>query len=182
MKKASLSLILIVTLCSVIAFLSPVEGQVEFSLSVAPSSLTVFPGQSATYTITVASIGGWSGEVQLSVTGSPPLPPGYFFTPPTVRVPARGQVVSTLSIPTDSSSKPLYELTITGTGGTIVRVARTQLIVTSGTTSTPTTPVPPPNIFLQLAPEWVWISLTVIVAIVAASWILFRVRSAAQAK
>jgi len=100
-----------------------------FKISISPSSIKVKRQQSATFQVVVASLEGWSGEVLLSVTGSPPLSPGHYFTPPSVYVRPGADGVSTLSIPTDSSSKPLYELTVTGTSGAIVRTSRTQLVV-----------------------------------------------------
>ena len=179
MERFPLAFVLIVVLTStiVVSCFHSVEAQ-QFSLSAAPSSLTVTAGQSATYAVTIASVGGWAGDVQLSVTGSPALPPGHFFTPPTVRVSSGGQAVSTLSIPSDAQSKPLYELTITGTSGSSVRTARTQLIVVASSATIQTMVTPSTNIFLQLAPEWVWISLILIAVVLGGSWIILRLREA----
>ena len=43
----------------------------DFTLAATPTSLTVSPGQTATYAITLAAVNGFTGSVNLTVTGLP---------------------------------------------------------------------------------------------------------------
>ena len=43
----------------------------DFSISVSPSSSTVSPGGSTTYTVTTTRVGGFTGDVGLACTGAP---------------------------------------------------------------------------------------------------------------
>jgi uncharacterized membrane protein len=109
-----------------------------FTLTAAPSSLTVGAGLSATSSISVTGIGGFTGNVALAVSG---LPAGVTatFTPASV---AAG-VPSTLKL-TASSSAPLSSgnLTLTGSSGSLTATAPISLSVTVYV---------PPSFTLQLA-------------------------------
>jgi hypothetical protein len=120
----------------VIGPITPLEDL--FTLSVMPASLEVEPGGTATYVVSVASLGSFGGEVSLSVTGSPPLPAGkFYFAPPVVSLTPGGAASSTLSVTTDGfqTAQP-YTLTVTGTAGPTVRTYTTQLKVRSVSTIT----------------------------------------------
>jgi hypothetical protein len=43
----------------------------DFTLAVAPSSLSLTRGSTGSYTATIGSVGGFTGNVSLSVTGLP---------------------------------------------------------------------------------------------------------------
>jgi YD repeat-containing protein len=92
-----------------LVFESEAKSQ-NFSVSVTPSSRTISQGQSTTYTVTVQSLSGFSGQVALFVHNLPQdrVVAGTGFNPGTVNVPANGSVISTLTITTDG-------LTQTGT-------------------------------------------------------------------
>src|SRR5688572_33405272 len=79
-----------------------VSAQPGFTVSVTPSSRTVTQGQSATYTVTVQSINGFSGSIALSALNLPGdlVIQGTGFSPQTVAVPSNGSVNSTLTIAT----------------------------------------------------------------------------------
>ena len=84
----------------------------SFSVTASPSSRTVRKGKSASYSITVASIGGYSLPVTLALGV---LPGGCSFqlTPSSVAPPG----TSTLKVSTSSTTTPgTYTLTVTGTG------------------------------------------------------------------
>ncbi len=61
----------------------------DFALSVTPSSATVIAGQNTAYTVTVASLAGFSGNVTLSVSGLPSAATASFAPNP---VRARGNL------------------------------------------------------------------------------------------
>ena len=97
----------------------------DFALSVRPSSVTIFRGQSAKYTVRVPMIGGSVGDVSLAVAG---LPTGTtaVFSPDPVGSPGS----STLKVKTSSSTRRrTYTLRITGISGSLVHKARATLTV-----------------------------------------------------
>ena len=97
----------------------------DFSLSVAPSSQSVLAGNNASYTATITPSGGFSGAVTLSVAGLPGGASGTF-TPN----PATGS--STLGITTSSATAAgTYNLTVTGTSGTLSHTATATLVVSA---------------------------------------------------
>ena len=104
-----------------------------FSVLATPSSQTVTAGSGtgANYTVSVASVGGFSNDVTLGVTG---LPSGtsYSFTPGSV---TGGSGNSTFSVSADSTTVAgSYPLQITGTGGGLSSTAYVTLVV-NGTSS-----------------------------------------------
>lgn len=74
-----------------------------YTFDVSPATMTIAPGDTAQYTVTLTSMAGYTGDVTLSATSAPPglLPPGpasATFVPNPVTIPAGGQVTSTLTI------------------------------------------------------------------------------------
>ncbi len=98
----------------------------DFTLSAAPASQLILPGDIATYTVTVNPTGGFTGAVTLSVTGLPRLAAATFTPNPTTST-------SSLSVPTDVNSPPgTYPLTITGVSGSLSRQTSVTLILDAG--------------------------------------------------
>jgi len=96
----------------------------DFSLSVNPTSQSIRRGSTATYTVTIAGSGGFSGSVTLSLTGQP-SGSTVTFTPN----PATGS--ATLTIKTVSSTtRRTYALTIKGVSGSLSHTAAASLTVT----------------------------------------------------
>lgn len=97
----------------------------DFSLSATPSSQTVAPGGSASYTVTVVPSGGFTGAVDFSVSG---LPSGASasFNPPSVDTSG-----STTMTVTTIAATPIgaYPLTITGASGSLQRTTSVTLVV-----------------------------------------------------
>jgi subtilase family serine protease len=95
----------------------------DFSVSVTPTSQTVAPGGNTSYTVTVSALGGFSGTVNLSVSG---LPAGASasFNPNPLSVSGSGS--STLSITAGTTSG---SFTITGTSGSLVHSTTATLVV-----------------------------------------------------
>jgi hypothetical protein len=97
----------------------------DFSVAATPSSRTVAPGKSTSYTVNVTPSGGFTGSVSFSVTG---LPSGATssFVPTSVS----GSGSSTLTVNASSStSAGTYPLTITATSGSLTHTAQVNLTV-----------------------------------------------------
>ncbi|KAF0250468.1 MAG: hypothetical protein FD167_140 [bacterium] len=96
--------------------------QQDFSLSLSPSSLTVNPGETASYTLNRASTGGFSGDVLLSISGLP--------SNATSDVSSANSSATTVPIVTNSNT-PLgtYAVTITGISGNLTRTTSATLVV-----------------------------------------------------
>jgi len=103
----------------------------DFKIDVTPRSSSVRMGDTATFTVTVSSIGGFSSDVYIEVSGSPALPPGsYFATPNPVKPPADDSQRATLTVNTKNfDSAGTYLLTISGRSGATVRTTVAQLEV-----------------------------------------------------
>ena len=108
----------------------------DFTLSATPTSRTVAPGASTTYTATVTAGTGFTGTVGFSVTG---LPSGATaaFSPASLTTSGS----STLAVATTTATPPgSYPLTIRGTSGPRVRTASVTLVVNGGTFSITASP------------------------------------------
>jgi hypothetical protein len=95
----------------------------DFSVSCAPSSLTIAQGGNGTSTCTVASTNGFASAVTLSCTG---LPAGIScnFAPNPVTPPANGSVGSTLTVSVaGSTATGTHNFSVQGVGGSLTRTA-----------------------------------------------------------
>jgi hypothetical protein len=101
----------------------------DFSLLASPASQAVVPGNAVNYNVAVSDVGGFSGTVNLSVSGLPTGASGNF-NPTSVT----GSGSSTLAVST-SSSTPLgtHPLTITGVSGALTHTTTATLVVSSST-------------------------------------------------
>jgi endoglucanase len=86
----------------------------DFSLAASPGSVTVAPGGNATYTATVSALNGFSGSVAFSVSGVPTGATASF-NPASVS----GSGSSTLTVTAGTAAAGTYNLTITGTSGSL---------------------------------------------------------------
>jgi len=75
----------------------------DFSVSVSPSSASVKAGQSATYTLTVTSVGGFNQAVALSCTGAPSLA-SCTISPSSVTPSGSGAATATTTVTTTAST------------------------------------------------------------------------------
>jgi regulation of enolase protein 1 (concanavalin A-like superfamily) len=101
---------------------TPISG---FSLSAAPSALTVLQGANGTSTITVAPVGAFSGSVSLSVSG---LPAGVTAT----LAPTSTSTTSTLSLSASSTATlGTATVTVTGTSGSLTNTTTITLTVSA---------------------------------------------------
>ncbi len=91
-------------------------AQPDFALSISPSSRTIRPNGTTTYTIGIARSGGFAQAVDLSVAGLPAGATPTFSQDPAA--PGTSQVVLTVKA---SSTKGSFTFTVTGTGGGLTR-------------------------------------------------------------
>ncbi|MDA0166163.1 S8 family serine peptidase [Solirubrobacter ginsenosidimutans] len=99
----------------------------DFGLTATPATATVVAGQNVTYTAAVSSIGGFAGNVSLSVAGLPSGATASFATNP-LRAPG----TSALTVRTTrTATRGTFTLTVTGTGGSLVHRATVTLVVRS---------------------------------------------------
>jgi hypothetical protein len=112
------------------------SGTPGWSLSAAPGSQNVLPGGIATYTVTATPFNGYSGTVNLSVSGCP-TGATCSVNPTSLTLPPAGN--STLTVQT-SSSTPTgnYTVTVTGNDGSVTHTTSVTVAVSSFTvTATP---------------------------------------------
>ncbi|HXH51393.1 MAG TPA: hypothetical protein VNM47_18805, partial [Terriglobia bacterium] len=97
----------------------------DFSLSATPPSQTVTPGTAATYTVTIAPSGGFTGNVTLNASGFPSgVTVGFSPNPATS--------TSNMTVTTGTSTPGgTYTLTITGTSGALTHTTTVSLTVNS---------------------------------------------------
>jgi hypothetical protein len=89
------------------------------TVQVSPASQSVQQGQSASYTVTVKSTGGFSGAVNLTTAGLPAGAAGAF-TPSSVTLASGATSTSTLNVTTTATTPAgTSSLTISGTSGKV---------------------------------------------------------------
>lgn len=97
----------------------------DFSISVSPGSQTVTAGQGTTYSVMIGAINGFTGMVNLNVSGLPTGATGSF-TPTSVS----SSGTSSLTVSTASNTPAgTYTLTITGTNGSLTHSTTVSLVV-----------------------------------------------------
>jgi hypothetical protein len=105
----------------------------DYSLGMTPSSQSVGAGGSTTYTVTVTGSNGFSGTVNLGVSGLPSGVTGSF-NPTSVA----GSGSSTLTITAGASAAAgSYTATVTGTSGSLSHNTSAGLTITGGSSSGP---------------------------------------------
>jgi hypothetical protein len=104
----------------------------DFSMSAAPSSVTLLPGQQGTSTITVTSLTGFSGAVGLTVSGCP-TGAVCSLNPTSATPAANGSATSILTMNTGTARTGTYALTIGGVSGALSHSTTVTLIVNGPT-------------------------------------------------
>jgi hypothetical protein len=98
----------------------------DFTLSVSPSSQTVNRGSRTSYTVTIARSGGFTGSVQLSLSGLKRGTSGSFSPNPI----GSAATTSTLSISANRwAATGTFTLTVTAASGTISHTTQVTLKV-----------------------------------------------------
>jgi subtilisin family serine protease len=112
----------------------------DFTVTASPSSASTIAGGSASYTVNVGSVSGFSADVSLSLSGLDPAKASWAFSPSTV---AGGSGTSTLTITAASSFAPgSYGLSLDGTSGGTIHSAPVKLVVK-----------PPPDFTVTASPS-----------------------------
>ncbi|HZQ68697.1 MAG TPA: SBBP repeat-containing protein [Terriglobales bacterium] len=112
-----------------VAKFAPSAGTPDFSVSataLSPASVTA--GTSATSTVTVTGLFGFSGTVALSCSNITPTGPTCSFNPTSVA----GSGISTLTVSTTGVAAGSYTFTVTGTSGALAHSTTVTLTVTAG--------------------------------------------------
>jgi serine protease len=106
----------------------------RFNLAVAPPSAIVSQGETATYTVDVTSVAGFTGDVALTATADPAIDATVTIDP-VVTAPGTATLTVATSTATATGS---YNFTITGTSGDLVKSRTVSLRVRAfGTVDTP---------------------------------------------
>jgi hypothetical protein len=87
----------------------------NFTISATPNTASASPGSTVVYKVTVTSVNGFTGTVNLDVTG---LPAGATY-PPTSIVGGSGTANLFVTTPASVQQNGPYSLTITGSSGTV---------------------------------------------------------------
>jgi subtilisin family serine protease len=99
----------------------------DFSLAATPASRTTAAGGSVSYTVSTAAVGGFSGDVSLSLAGLTAAQASWSFAPAAI---AGGSGASELTVTTAASLAPgKYPLTVTATSGSLTHSAAVTLVV-----------------------------------------------------
>ena len=115
-----------------------VQGPSDFDLQVSPAAQTVVRGGTAGYELAVASLNGFTGDVDLSVTGLPSSV-GSASIAPSVIATAGAAHLAIVTVGT--APVGTYPLTVTGRSGAIIHSAPVTLTVT-----------PPPDFAISATP------------------------------
>lgn len=101
----------------------------DFYTSANPNGLAVTPGTSAISTISLTSLGGFTGTVSIS-TAISPSGPSAILNPTTITLSAGGTGTSTLTVSTASTTPPgSYVITVTATSGSLTHTSTVTLTV-----------------------------------------------------
>jgi hypothetical protein len=100
----------------------------DFTLSATPASRSVVAGAGATYTVGVASLNGFAGNVALSLAGLPSGVGTAGFSPQVLAGAGSSQLTVTTSTTAPGGT---YPLTITGTAGGVTHAAVVTLVLTA---------------------------------------------------
>jgi len=115
----------------------------SFTLSAAPSSLTIVQGSDGTSTITVTPSGGFTGSVTLASSGLPSGVTAMFGTNPTT-----GTSLLTLTASSSATTGPAT-VTITGTSGSLSATTTVALTVVSAPSGSFTLSVKPASVTIS---------------------------------
>jgi cellulose 1,4-beta-cellobiosidase len=125
----------------------------DFSISVVQAAQEVVPGGSATYSVSVTGLSGFSAPVSLSVGSESGFQTGITsggFNPASIS----GAGTSTLTMNTTTSTVPwALSLTITGTSGTLSHTASSTLLVNLAPPGSPATIAGDKQVSLSWSPS-----------------------------
>jgi uncharacterized repeat protein (TIGR01451 family) len=118
-----------------VAKIADVTPAADFSLSIAPASRTVNPGDATNYTITATPVGGFTGTISLSVSGAS-NDTTTSFSPTSIIITDASAKSSTLTVTTTGATPPgTYPLSVTATSGNLQHSSPAQLVVAGPTSA-----------------------------------------------
>ncbi len=98
----------------------------RFNLAATPASRTISQGGATTYDVDLTAVAGFNGDVDLTVTSQPAINATITASPATVTVPG----TSVINVATTTATAPgSYQLTITGTSGSLTKSRTVSLLV-----------------------------------------------------
>ncbi len=107
----------------------PPPPPADFGLTLAPAEAGTTPGGTATWTVQVTAVNGFSGDVSLSASGPGTNQATSTFDPAVVTA---GSGQSQLALTTSPAAAPgSYPLTVTAVGGGLTRTADAALVLTA---------------------------------------------------
>lgn len=116
-----------------IPYISGSSSSPDFAISSSPSSMSIQQGGSDSSVISLTSLSGYDSQVTLSLSGNP-SGVGYAFS----ANPVTPTSSSTLALNVDSTVSPgTYQLTVSGTDGTITHTTTISLTVTQPSVNVP---------------------------------------------
>ncbi len=104
----------------------------DFTISAAPSSISIVQGSTGNVTVTTAVSGGFNSAIALSATGQP-TGVTVAFSPASIAAPGSGSSTMTITV-ASTAATGTSTITVTGTGGAITHTTTVTLTVTGGTT------------------------------------------------
>ena len=122
----------ILSVCFIGSSVSGCSATSDFGLAANPSSVSTTQGSSGSSTISVTASNGFSGNVALSTSG---LPAGASASFSSSSVGAGGQAALTLA--TGSAAAGTYQVTVSGTSGTLTHAAPISWTIAAGGGSNP---------------------------------------------
>jgi len=148
-----LAVVLVVTLASLSLNGVAAQAVPDFIAQPSPAVMTLTPGTSASATIVLLSVNGFSSSVILGADWTGTAPSGVAVSlPGPVAIPADGSASSTLTIVADSSaSSGIYPLIVTASNGVITH--STQVLVTIAGTPAVLAPVFTPPTDFSVTPS-----------------------------
>jgi pseudomonalisin len=100
----------------------------DFSISAAPTAVSIVQGASGTSSISTSVSGGFSSAISLSATGAP-TGTTVSFSPTSIAAPGSGSSTMTITVGSTTTAGS-YTITVTGTGGSKTHSTTVSLTVT----------------------------------------------------
>jgi len=145
--------------------------QPNFQITASPGSLTISASNSATSTITLTSMNGLSGTINLAATISPVVPTGpqTSLNPSSVTVISGGSGTALLTVATTTATaNGGYIVTVTGTKNSVSNSVQISVTIVGGTVGAESVPINPVSLLLPYAAVVVIVLAATTVYILAA--------------
>jgi subtilisin family serine protease len=101
----------------------------DYTVGASPADATTAPGGTVSYTVSVAGVNGFTGDVAVALSGLPGAQTGWTITPSIITGGAGSAQITVVTSP--SIAPGSYPFTITATSGGLSRTASARLVVTA---------------------------------------------------